>query len=249
MTKENRLKFILEKLRQNEQLQYGELSTQLFVSEDTIRRDINELANAGIITKIRGGAQSKSLIPGNFYEKEVLHSDNKRPLAHKAAGIIEENQVVVFDDGKLPFLIAGFLPRDIHLTVVTHSFSIANLTFEFPNIKLIFAGGLAAKNSKTTAGFDVLKKYNSMHADLSILCVHSLHPDYGISHPEVEEAEVKIRIAEMSDQLMVIPKSENLNSVSTVHICKPDVIDYLVTDVELDSPLLVPYMEVGIEVV
>lgn len=249
MIKENRQKFIIEKLRQNDQLQYNELSRLLNVSEDTIRRDINKLSSAGIITKIRGGAQSKSHVPGDFYEKEILNSDSKRALAHKTAGIIEEKQVVVFDNGKLPFLIAGFLPRDIHLTIVTHSFSIANLTFEFPNIKLIFAGGLAVKDSKTTSSLDVLKKYNSMHADLSILCAHSLHPEHGISHPDIEESEIKARIAEMSDLLVAIPKSEYLNSVSTIHICKPDAIDYLVTDLEPDNPLLAPYVQAGIGVI
>lgn len=193
-----RRKYILEHLRQNEKLEYSELSTLLGVTAHTIRRDINELASEGSIIKLIGGAQAKSKVLSGISDNEKQLGESSKLIAFKAASIVQANQVVVFDDGKIPLMIAGFLPRDINLTIVAHSFAIASLTFEFPNIKLIFAGGTASKGSQITMGSDVVKKYNTIHADLSFLTVRNLHPDYGVTHPVLEEAEIKCRISEMS---------------------------------------------------
>lgn len=248
MTKDERFQYILERLRLNDKVEYQELSTILEVSEDTVRRDIKELAIAGLISKVKGGAQPKAIIPATYQEREVYANLDKRILAEKAVRIFKEGQVVVFDGGTTPFLIASFLPRNINLTIITHSYPIANLVFEFPNIELIFAGGKASKKSKISTGFDVLKKYNSIHADLSILGVHSLHPEYGITDPVLEEADVKMRISEMSDQIIAVPTAEKLNVVSTIQICKPDAIDTLITNLNPDSPLLHAYKDLGINI-
>ena len=153
---------------------------------------------------------------------------------------------MVFDDGKLPLMIAGSLPRDIHLTVVTHSFAIASLTFEFPNVKLLFVGGTASKSSQITTGADVIKKYNSIYADLSFLAVRNLHPEFGVTHSIVEEAEIKSRISEMSTQLVAVTSPESLNTVSTMHVCDSKQIDYLVVDLDPHNPLLLPFLNTGI---
>ncbi|WPU93841.1 DeoR/GlpR family DNA-binding transcription regulator [Mucilaginibacter sabulilitoris] len=247
MTKEERFEYILSKLRLNDIAEYAQLSTELGVSEDTIRRDINELAEAGMITKVKGGARPKAIIPATYQEREVYASADKRIIAEKAAKLFKDGQVVVFDGGTTPFLIASFLPRYINITLITHSYPIANLTFQFPNIELVFAGGTASKQSKISTGFDVLKKYNAMHADISILGVHSLHPNYGVTDPVLAEAEVKTRISEMSDRLIVVPTAEKLNNISTIKICKTESIDLLITNLNPDNLLLQPYRKLGIQ--
>jgi len=248
MTKTERQQRILEQLRLNDKVNYQELTAKLQTSEDTIRRDIKELAEAGLITRVKGGAQPKAIVPVTYQERELYANMEKRIVAQKTARLIKDGQVVVFDGGTTPFLIASYLPRNIHLTLITHSYPIANLTFEFPNIDLIFAGGKASKKSKISTGFDVLKKYNTIHADISVLGVHSLHPDYGVTDPLLEESEVKIRITEMSDQLIVVPTAEKLNTISTIEICKTKAIDLLVTNLDPYDELLKYYRTMGIQI-
>ena len=248
MTKTERQQRILEQLRLNDKVNYQELTAKLQTSEDTIRRDIKELAEAGLITRVKGGALPKAMVPVTYQERELYANMEKRIVAQKTARLIKDGQVVVFDGGTTPFLIASYLPRNIHLTLITHSYPIANLTFEFPNIDLIFAGGKASKKSKISTGFDVLKKYNTIHADISVLGVHSLHPDYGVTDPLLEESEVKIRITEMSDQLIVVPTAEKLNTISTIEICKTKAIDLLVTNLDPYDELLKYYRTMGIQI-
>ena len=247
MTKSKRQQHILDQLRLNDQVSYQELAAKLQTSEDTIRRDIREMADAGLITRVKGGAQPRAILPVTYQERELYANGEKRIVAQKAAHLFKDGQVVVFDGGTTPFLIASYLPRNIELTLITHSYPIANLTFDFPNIELIFAGGKASKKSKVSTGFDVLKKYNTLHADISVLGVHSLHIDQGITDPVLEEADVKTRISEMSDQLIVVPTTEKLNAVSTIEICRIEAIDLMVTNLDPEDLLLQPYRKAGIK--
>lgn len=249
MTKSDRQQYIVDQLRLNDQVNYQELAVKLHTSEDTVRRDIRELADSGLITRIKGGAQPKAILPVSYQEREVYANAEKRVIARKAANLFKDGQIVVFDGGTTPFLIVSYLPRDIRLTLITHSYPIANLTFDFPNIDLIFAGGKASKKSKVSTGFDVLKKYNALHADISVLGVHSLHLDHGVTDPILEEADVKTRISEMSDKLMIVPTAEKLNAVSTIQICKTEKIDLMVTNLEPDDILVQPFRNAAIEVI
>jgi DeoR/GlpR family transcriptional regulator of sugar metabolism len=249
MAKSARQQHILDQLRLNDQVNYQELAAKLQTSEDTVRRDIRELADAGLITRVKGGAQPKAILPVTYQERELYANGEKRVLAQKAAGLFKDGQVVVFDGGTTPFLIASYLPRNISLTLITHSYPIANLAFDFPNVELIFAGGKASKKSKISTGFDVLRKYSTLHADMSVLGVHSLHIDHGITDPVLEEADIKTRISEMSDQLVVVPTAEKLNAVSTVQICKTNAIDVMVTNLAPDDQLLQPFEKAGIKLV
>lgn len=248
MTKNERQQRILEELRLNDKVNYQELSVMLKVSEDTVRRDINELASAEMITRVKGGAQPKALLPVTYRERELYANAEKRIIAKKASQLFKDGEVVVFDGGTTPFLVLNFLPRDIQLTLITHSYPIANLSFEFPNIELIFAGGKASKKSKISTGFDVLKKYHTLHADISVLGIHSLHPEFGVTDPILEEAEVKTYISQMADKLIAVPTSEKLNTVSTVQICETANIDILVTNLKPDDSLLQPYLNLNIQV-
>lgn len=248
MTKNGRFQFIIDRLRQKDQVGYQELSEILIVSEDTIRRDISELAAAGMLSKIKGGARPKVIIPATYQERELYANPDKRIIAQKAAKLFKDGQVTVFDGGTTPFLIASFLPRQISLTVFTHSYPIANLMFEFPNIELIFAGGKASKKSKISTGFDVLNKYNSVHADIGILGVHSLHIEHGVTDPIMDESEIKTRISNMCDQLIAVPSAEKLNTISTFHICNTKSIDLLITDLDPENQILAPYKELGLSI-
>ncbi len=249
MTKQERQGLIIDDLRLNDQVNYHDMAIKLGTSEDTIRRDIKELAEGGLISRVKGGAQPRPFLPVTYTEREMYAFEEKRAIARKAARLFKDGQVVVFDGGTTPFLIASYLPRNIRLTLITHSFPIANLVFDFPDIELIFAGGKASKRSKISTGVDVLKKFNSLNADISVLGVHSLHIDHGITDAVAEEADVKIRISEMCEQLIVVPTADKLNTISTFHICKTDAIDLMITNLNPDDESLKCYHEAGINLI
>lgn len=248
MTKEARQSEILRRLTQQGLVLYDKLGLALGVSEDTIRRDINELAEKGLLSRTKGGAKPKAIVPVTYLEREVFSAAGKRVVAQKAVQLIKEGQVVVFDGGTTPFLVATYLPSNISLTIITHSYPVANIAFGMPNVELIFAGGRASKKSKISTGIDVLQKFNTLHADLSILGVHSIHPEIGISDPVYEEAEVKTRISKMADQVIAVCTAEKLNTSSMVNICSLDALDIMITDLSPDDKMLHSYQQAGLNV-
>lgn len=247
-SKDERINFILQQLNKRQKVEYSALSKVLKVSEDTIRRDVNGLASSGLISKVKGGALPKTIIPPSFQSRALYATQSKEIIAQKAAALFKNDQIVIFDGGTTPFLIGAFLPHDISLTVITHSFPIANLFLESPSVKIIFVGGHVSKNSKITTGIEVFKRYQNMHVDMCIVGVHSIHQELGITDPIPEEAEVKEIITSVSDKVVAVPTSEKLNAISTYKVCAPADIDILVTDLEPNDSKLQPYSEIGITI-
>lgn len=249
LSKEERVQYILEQLKKRQKVEYAELSLALKVSEDTVRRDINELAGTGLISKVKGGALPKTIIPASFQNREIYATGNKEIIARKATALFKDGQTVIFDGGTTPYLIAASLPHNIALTVITHSFPVANLFLESPSIELIFVGGPVSRNSKITGGIDAYKYYEGLHVDICILGVHSIHHEFGITDPIAGEATVKELITTISDKVIAVPTAEKMNAVSTYKVCMPSAIDTLVTDLEPGNSALTVYHNKGITII
>ena len=126
MLKEERLQKILSRLQADQRVLLPTLSAELKVSEDTVRRDIRELSDQGLLKMVRGGAVPHSPSPLSFQERMQYAAGDKLLMAGKALPFIKENQVVIFDSGTSTLAVASMLPKDMHLTVVTNSFPIAD---------------------------------------------------------------------------------------------------------------------------
>src|SRR5688500_15907787 len=99
MLKEERLDYILRKLKTDQKVLQTELSTDLQVSEDTVRRDLESLAQSGLLIKVRGGAIPHSPNPYSFKERINLHQHDKVNMARKALSLLENGQTVILDGG------------------------------------------------------------------------------------------------------------------------------------------------------
>lgn len=247
-SRKERINYILAQLKMRQKVEYAQLSQALEVSEDTVRRDINELASNGIVSRVKGGALPKTIIPVSFQGRQIYSIHNKEILAQKAVALFKNGQTVIFDGGTTPYLIAASLPHDITLTVITHSFPVANLFMESQSVELIFIGGQVSKNSKITNGISVYQQYEGLHVDLCVLGVHSIHHELGVTDPIAAEARVKELITTISDKVIAVPTAEKMNAVSTYKVCLPSAIDVLVTDLEPENELLKVYVKAGITV-
>lgn len=120
-----RKQLILEKLEAEGQVQSKALSTLFAVSEDTIRRDLRELAAEGRLQRVHGGALPSSSAIAPFAERKSVKMDAKKNVARKGAQLISDGQVVIIDGGTTTSELITFLPPDLKITVVTHSPGIA----------------------------------------------------------------------------------------------------------------------------
>src|SRR3984885_8238711 len=125
MLTSERKTFILERLRRDGRVVAKDTAHELGLSEDTLRRDLREMASEGLLQRVHGGALPASPATADFAHRQSIESTAKRAVAKAAAAMVTEGQVVIVDGGTTAVQLARYLPRDLRATVVTHSPSIA----------------------------------------------------------------------------------------------------------------------------
>ena len=181
MLREERLDYILKKLKTDQKVLQAELSSDLQVSEDTVRRDLESLAQDGLLIKVRGGAIPHSPNPYSFTERILLHEQDKQLMAQKALSLLKDGQTIVLDGGTSTLVLAKLFPANLALTVVTNSVPIVAQLIEHPGVEVIFTGGRIFKDSRVASGLDTIRMIRRIRADLFFLGFCSLHPVVGLT--------------------------------------------------------------------
>lgn len=248
MLKEERLEYILNKLGIDKKVLSAELSRQLKVSDDTVRRDLNELALNGLIKKVHGGAVPKTSIPVNYNERSSYSEVEKHDIALKALSLITDNQVIIIDGGTTTLEVARLIPYSLKATVITNSIPVAMELSDYPDINLILSGGAVLKSSKVTIGSETLKMLEGIHADLTLLGITSIHPVIGLTVPDWEESKIKKKMVEVSKKVIGLATNDKLDKADNYLVCVYEEIDILILDKNIDPKKLVPYQNRGVEI-
>ncbi|MCF0074554.1 DeoR/GlpR family DNA-binding transcription regulator [Dyadobacter sp. CY261] len=249
MLKEERFQIILDQLGHEQKVYLGHLSTLLNVSEDTVRRDIKELADQGLLKSVRGGAVPHSPGPHHFRDRMTYDNEQKLIIAKKALQFLKNGQVVIFDGGTSALLIAQMLPKDLELTVITNSFPIASILEEHEHVEVLFAGGRLLKNSFVTIGNDAMQFFKKFRADICLLGICSIHADLGVTGPDFEESEVKRTIIESSKEVIALATTEKLGTAEAYYVCPTDRLATIITDQPDDNEEFKIYKDMGIRMV
>lgn len=232
MLKEERHQYILNHISKGSRVYVTALSTELGVSDDTLRRDLAELDQKGFLTKVHGGAIAKSGISIEFTDRLNKAVESKQKMAAKVIPMFEEGDVILIDGGTSNLEIARQLPKDLKLTVYTNSFPIVNVLFDHPNLDLIFLGGKVFASSQVTVGVSVFQTLQTVNPDWVIVGFSDIHPEKGLTSPDREEAMIKRMMVERGKKRIVLVESYKLNTVRTYHVASLGDIDYIVTEDE-----------------
>lgn len=249
MIKEERLQLIIEHIRKERKVLLGDLSTLLGVSEDTVRRDIKELSDQGLLKAVRGGAISRSPIPQHFRDRQYYDVSHKEIIAEKAVKLIKNGQVVLFDSGTSVLAIATQLPLDLQITVITNSFPVATVLEDHPYIEVIFLGGRLNKSSFSTSGYEVIKTIRGIRADICFLGICSIDLISGVTGITYEDSQVKKAMVETSKQIIALATFEKMGTTETYYITSMSDIDTIVTDIDPEHENLKAYRDAGIGLV
>jgi DeoR/GlpR family transcriptional regulator of sugar metabolism len=255
MLTRQRKEMLLSRLREDGRIVAKSLSEELGVSEDTIRRDLRELAADGLLLRVHGGALPlapalpASPAMGDFAQRQHIGRDTKPAIARAAAAMIAPGQIVFIDGGTTAVQLARQLPATLRCTVVTHSPSIAVELVAHPLVEVILIGGRLFKHSIVTMGPDALDAIAQIRTDVYFMGVCSLHPQQGLSTGDYEEAGVKRAIASAAQKTVVLASPEKLDTASPFHIAPLQRVGAIVVHAGVDDALLAPYRELGIDVV
>lgn len=248
MLKKERQAYILHQVNLRNKVLSTDLSKIINVSDDTIRRDLQELADEGKIIKVHGGALSPSFHHGNLPVREIYSYHHKKLIAQKAVSLITEGMYVLTGGGTTIIELAKTLPTDLRATFISGSIPVINEYINHPTIDVIAIGDRISKNSKITVGLEALSRIRQIRADLCFLGVNALSLETGISDNDLDVVQIKKAMIDSSRKLVCLTISEKLNSQQPFQVCEAGVIDTLITELPPDAPLLKPYAKAGIRV-
>ncbi|WP_322075564.1 DeoR/GlpR family DNA-binding transcription regulator [Burkholderia cenocepacia] len=244
-----RKKAILDVLARDGQVLAAELSVQFGVSEDTVRRDLRELASEGLLQRVHGGALPASPAIAPFAQREALETTEKRHIARRAAQMIAPGQVAIVDGGTTSALLVSQLPADLRATIVTHSPSVAIALAAHPSIDVILIGGRLYKHSIVLVGAAAMEGIARIHADLYFMGVTGVHPVAGLSTGDFEEAAIKRALAERAAETVVLASQSKLRAASQFVIGDLTLAQTIVVEKETDAALTKPIEAAGVTVV
>jgi DeoR/GlpR family transcriptional regulator of sugar metabolism len=248
MLTSQRKKAILDALRRDGQVLANELSARFEVSEDTVRRDLRELAAEGLLQRVHGGALPASPAVASFARRQEMESDAKRRIARCAAEMIAPGQVVIVDGGTTSALLVEQLPADLAATIVTHSPSVAVALAEHASIEVVLIGGRLYKHSIVTVGAAAVEAMSHVNADLYFMGVTGVHPGAGLSTGDFEEAHVKRALAARAAETVVLASAAKLNAASAYRIGGIELAQTIIVERDTDAKLTDPLEAAGIGV-
>ena len=243
-----RKQHILDVLRRTGQVIAKDLSEKLGLSEDTIRRDLRELASEGLLQRVHGGALPISPALGNFAARLNVATDEKRILGRAAAQMIQRGQVVILDGGTTAVQIARQFPPELCATVVTHSPTIAVELVEHRSIEVILIGGKLFKHSVVSVGAAAIEAIGRIHADIYFMGVTGIHPEIGLTTGDLEEAHIKKALSKSAAETIVLASSEKLNAGSPYVVMPVSELSGMIVSADTKAELLKPYIKLGITV-
>ena len=207
MLTSQRKALLLARLQQDGRLVATLLAAELSVSEDTIRRDLRELAAEGLLLRVHGGALPASPTNLPLARRRDLQADAKGRLARAAARLVRPGMTVLIDGGTTTLALVAALPVDLRATVVTHSPGIAVAFEGHARVGVVLIGGRLFRHSMVACGPEAQAGFARVRADLCLLGVTGVHPETGLTTGDPDEAAIKrtMMAAAAETVLMVTP--------------------------------------------
>ncbi len=248
MLKRERQAYIVHQVNLHNKVLSTSLSTEIEVSEDTIRRDLQELAENGKLIKVHGGALSRAFNDITYPDKKIYAKDSKKIIAEKAVKLITDGMFVLTGGGTTIIELARSLPLNLSATFISGSIPAVVEYMHHPNIEVIVIGDKLSKNSKITLGADAINRIKSLKPDLCFLGINSIDLVHGITDNDWDVVHLKQTMINASRKTVCLTISEKINSIQPIHVCNLDKVDVLITELNATNPLLAPFIDAGIEV-
>jgi DeoR/GlpR family transcriptional regulator of sugar metabolism len=249
MLSEERRELILDRLQRDGKVVAAELSASLAVSPDTVRRDLRELAEAGLLRRVHGGALPAAVGARPYAARLEQAPEAKAAIARATSRLFRHGQVILLDSGTTTLEVARHLPRDLDATVITNSPPIAVALAEHPKVDVTVVGGLLAKGARALVGAATVDALRSVRADVLVLGVCSLHPEIGITVLDLEESYVKRAMIANAAEVVAVSSADKLGSAGPYVIAPLDELTYLVTEESASAEQLAEFRAAGVEVV
>jgi DeoR family galactitol utilization operon repressor len=241
-----REKEILKLLSNDPSISVARMSELLGVSLVTIRSDLNDLSQKGILLRTRGGA-APAYHP-NVLERQNLNVEAKNRIAQAAAALVGDGDTIMIEAGTTTALVAKHLLGKRYVNIVTNSTLILPFARMNPGIHLTVVGGEFRPASESLVGPVALAELERFHVRLAFVGTDGFSPAGGLTTHLVEGAEIVRKMAERSESVVLVADSSKYGKIGFVRVLPLQGVHRLVTDAGLSERAAEELAGAGVEV-
>ncbi len=254
MLQERRQNEIIQILQREEEIRVSEVSKLFGVSQNTIRRDLEELEKKRLVKKVYGGAIISEKFPTPDLPYRVRESsmvEEKKEIGSIVSKLIQNGESIILDLGTTTLEIAKNLHEKAHLTVITNNFSIVEELRRNPHIQLIVAGGEYRETSKGCVGGGYTEEFFSKiyQVDRTFLSCGGITPEQGVMNPSHYELKTKREMIRAGQQVYVVATSDKIGKTSFASVCLLSEVDAIITDKHLPEEKIKTFQKLGVKII
>ncbi|MBP0451053.1 MULTISPECIES: DeoR/GlpR family DNA-binding transcription regulator [unclassified Kitasatospora] len=225
-----------------------DVAAELGISEDSVRRDLRDLAAEGLCQRVYGGALPVSPAVVDYAARQSVAPDGKRRVAAVAAALVRPGGTLILDGGTTALAVARALPQDLACTVITHSPTIAVALLDHPQAELFLLGGRVFKHSAVACGAAAVEAAQNVSADLCLLGVTGVHPEAGLTTADAEEAAMKRALSARAADTYILASSEKIGTASRFRVLPWEKVSGLITDADPQDAVVRQIGAHGVEI-
>ncbi|HHT92942.1 MAG TPA: DeoR/GlpR transcriptional regulator [Clostridiaceae bacterium] len=247
---EERQSQIMKLLRKEGKVFVPQLCERFGVTSVTIRNDLNELENRGLLKRTHGGAIliTKTSFEQSIAQKQTRNMKQKDAIGKLAASFVEDGDTLAVDTGTTTMAFARHLVDKKNLTIVTNDLAIAAFLEEETDATVILIGGVVRKNHHCTIGALAVKCLDGLRVDKTFMATNGLTVEGGLTTPDMNQAEVKRKLASIGSQIILLCDSEKIGTDVFVKVMDAEEIDILITDDGVDKTDVERFVQLDIDV-
>jgi Transcriptional regulators of sugar metabolism len=245
-----RLEKILEYINTHKKAKISELSEIFNTSKVTIRNDINELAQKGLVVKTHGGVlsiQNRFSLEIPSTRKLELNIEAKRKIGAAAASLIKNDDIIILDAGSTTLEVARHIKKS-NVTVITNDIKIGMEVANQPKNKLIMTGGTLESSVYTLLGDETVKFFSKVHVNKLFLGCDAMDLEMGITNRTLQEVSVKQAMMRAAEEIIVVTDSTKLHKKVFAQVCSVFDVNKIIID-KIDDPTRQALQQGGVEVI
>jgi DeoR/GlpR family transcriptional regulator of sugar metabolism len=241
---------IVQFIQQRVSVSVNELSQNFGVSTMTIRRDLSNLEDKGLVVRIHGGVTVPGAsIASREHERETISITQKMAIGACAVDLVEDHHTVFIDAGTTTTELAKRLVNRHGLTVVTNSVKVLTILADAPGVNLIGVGGSVYGGAWSFVGSLAESAIRRFNSDLAFLGITSLSLERGLTEVNYFESDTKSLIIKQSQRVVLMADSSKFEKISPISVAPLSEIDVIITDNKLSPELSEAYHRAGPEII
>jgi DeoR family transcriptional regulator of aga operon len=242
---------IIQELQQNGKVDVSELSKNCGVSEVTIRNDLIQLEQKGMLIRTRGGALRQESVSTDFAlsEKRRRNFREKQLIGKKAAELIKDGETIIIDSGTTTLEVARNITNNSDLTILTNALNIAAILTGNKSCRVIMLGGILRVKSLSLVGTQAEENLRNYSCDKLYLGIDGIDIGYGLTTPNIEEAHLNRIMIDVVNEVILVADSSKFQRRSFAFISSIDKVQTIVTDKGIPEEEHKILIDMGIKVI